>query len=60
RRVALIVDDEAGGLDAALARAAALRADGSVVSLFALKKKAGKQRADLEAQGFELAGPPGD
>ena len=54
RRVALVYDAEAGQLDVALARAGGLRADGATVSLFAQKKKAGKQRADLEAQGFEI------
>ena len=54
RRVALVYDAEAGQLDAALQRAAVLRGGGAAVSLVAQKKKAGKQRADLEAQGFEL------
>jgi len=57
RRVAIVHDDGAGPLDAALARAAALRAGGATVSLFARKKKAGRQRAELEALGFEIEGP---
>ena len=53
-RMALIYDAEAGLLDAALGRASELRGRGAAVSLFAQKKKAGKQRADLEAQGFAI------
>jgi histidyl-tRNA synthetase len=53
RRIALIFD-ESVPFDLVLERALALRVDGAVVSLFAQKKKAGKQRADLEAQGFEI------
>jgi len=54
RRVALVYDADAGQLESALRRASGLRADGAAVSLFTQKRKAGKQRADLEAQGFEI------
>lgn len=53
-RMALIYDAEGGQLESALGRASELRGRGAAVSLFAQKRKAGKQRADLEAQGFAI------
>jgi histidyl-tRNA synthetase len=50
-RVALLHDAD-DDLAAVMAAAASRRADGSVVSVFARRKKAGKQRAELERQGF--------
>ncbi|MGQ0553761.1 MAG: histidine--tRNA ligase [Planctomycetota bacterium] len=61
QRIALLHDPESGDLARTLAEAARLRAAGAVVSVLVARKKAGKQRADLEAQGFlvERLGAPG-
>jgi histidyl-tRNA synthetase len=52
RRVALVYGAE-DDLASALREASRRRADGAIVSVFARRKKAGKQRADLERQGFD-------
>jgi histidyl-tRNA synthetase len=52
RRVALLHGD-ADGLAAVMGAAARLRSGGAVVSVLARRKKAGKQRGDLERQGFD-------
>jgi histidyl-tRNA synthetase len=52
RRIALVYAED-GNLADALGEASQRRSDGAIVSVFARRRKAGKQRADLERQGFD-------
>jgi histidyl-tRNA synthetase len=52
RRVALVYGAE-DDLASAMHEASRRRADGAIVSVIARRRKAGKQRADLERQGFD-------